>query len=286
MLNNRKIIDVLIGDTRVYEEYHMPTYTGPKLCELSTQFGLPVSYVWGGANKSRWMYMQDLLVYVEKQGRTPDLLAYLFDFSRFESLQLAGTPEQIKDTYNKIVNGAIEKINEVLLFAGCQLQIVKRQFVLTKAGETVVIEAPKVKTVTYEYIRELPERIKDDITNKDFDSVVTKSRTLLEEVIIFIIEKKTKERYKSNGDLTKMFAEVKSLLNMTQRKEWDNRINDLLSGINKVVDAIGKMRNINSDAHGAGLGRIDIKEREARLVAASAIMVAEYMLSVYQRDRE
>ncbi len=92
--------------------------------------------------------------------------------------------------------------------------------------------------------------------------------------------------YQVNGDLMKMYADVKALLGMTQRKDWDNRVNDLLSGINKIVDAIGKMRNMNSDAHGAGARRIDIKEREARLVAASAVMVAEYLLSVYQGDRE
>lgn len=285
VLNNRKIIDVLIGDEQVCESYHMPYYSGPDLCELSTMFGLPTTYYKTGGNLSRWMYMRDLLAHVEKHDRTGELLAYLFDFARFESLQLAGTTEQIRDTYKKIVQGALDKINAILLYSGSQLQIVNKQFVLTKAGESVLFEAPQVKTVTYEYIRELPERIKDDITKKDYDSVVTKSRTLLEEVMIYIFEQTTKERYKSNGDLMKMYVEVKSLLNMTQNKNWDVRVNDLLSGINKIVDAIGKMRNMNSDAHGAGVGRVDIKEREARLVAASAVMVAEYLLSVYQRDR-
>lgn len=286
MLNNRKIIDVLIGDEQVCESFRMPYYSGPDLCELSTMFGLPATYYKTGGNLSRWMYMRDLLAYVEKQGRTAELLAYLFDFARFESLQLTGTTEQIREIYSKIVQGALDKINTILLYSESKLQIVNKQFFLTKAGEAVVFEAPKVKTVTYEYICELPERIKDDITKKDYDSVVTKSRTLLEEVMIYIMEKMTKERYKSNGDLMRMYAEMKSLINMTQNKDWDIRVNDLLSGINKIVDAIGKMRNMNSDAYGTGSGRIDIKEREARLIAASAVMVAEYLLSVYQRDRQ
>ena len=227
----------------------------------------------------------NLMIYVEKYNKTNDLLSYLFAFQRFESLSLSGTQEEIKQTYNKIVNGAIAKINEKLIYGGAQLQIIKNQFVLSKIGETVVVEAPKIKTITYQYIRELPDRIKDDISTKDYDSVVTKSRTLIEEVMIFIIEQLSKERYCSNGDLQKMYAEAKNLLNMTQRKDWDGRINDLLSGLNKIIDSIGKMRNMNSDAHGAGSGRIEIKEREARLIAASAVMVAEYMLSVYQKER-
>lgn len=286
LLQNRTVYDILIGDMVVYEGYSMPRYSGSQLCELSTMFGLPQQYIMGGQNLSRWMYMRDLIQYVETNNKTSELLAYLFAFQRFESLNLTGTQDEIKTTYNNIVNGAMAKINEKLLFSGVQLQIIRNQFVVSKIGEAIVVEAPKIKNITYQYIRELPDRIKDDISNKDYDSVVTKSRTLLEEVLIFIIEKKTKERYKSNGDLLKIYAEAKSVLNITQQKEWDVRINDLLSGINKIIDAIGRMRNMNSDAHGAGAGRIAIKEREARLIAASAVMVSEYLLSIYQKDRE
>ena len=72
---------------------------------------------------------------------------------------------------------------------------------------------------------------------------------------------------------------------MKQQNDWDKRVNDMISGINKIIDAIVSMRNMNSDAHGVGVGHITIKEREARMIASSAIMVAEYVLSVFQQDR-
>jgi hypothetical protein len=248
-------------------------------------FGLPKTYVWGGQNLSRWEYMRDLLSFVEKSNKMNDLLLYLFTFQRFESLNLVGTTDEIKTKYSNIVNGAIAKINEKLLFSGVQLRVLNNQFVLLKTSEEVVVEAPKVKVVTYQYIQELPDRIRDDIQNKDFDSVVTKSRTLLEEVFIYIIEKSTKERYSSKGNIQSIYAEVKDLINMKQQNDWDKRVNDMIGGINKIIDAIGSMRNMNSDAHGVGVGRITIKEREARMIASSAIMVAEYVLSVFQQDR-
>lgn len=285
VLQNRTIIDILIGDVVVYEDYRLPYYSGSKLCELSTMFGLPKTYVWGGQNLSRWEYMRDLLSFVEKSNKMNDLLLYLFTFQRFESLNLVGTTDEIKTTYSNIVNGAIAKINEKLLFSGVQLRVLNNQFVLLKTSEEVVVEAPKVKVVTYQYIQELPDRIRDDIQNKDFDSVVTKSRTLLEEVFIYIIEKSTKERYSSKGNIQTIYAEVKDLLNMRQQNDWDKRVNDMIGGINKIIDAIGSMRNMNSDAHGVGVGRLTIKEREARMIASSAIMVAEYVLSVFQQDR-
>lgn len=65
---------------------------------------------------------------------------------------------------------------------------------------------------------------------------------------------------------------------MTQSSTYDTRVNDLLSGLEKIVNSIASMRNMNSDAHGAGSGRINIKEKEARLVMNSAISYCEYML--------
>ena len=285
LLRNRKIIDVLIGDTKVYQEYHMPYYSGPQLCELSISFGLPQSYSWGGGCMSRWQYMDELLAHTNSIGKTSNLLAYLFDFARFASLDLKGTLEQIKTTYNTIVTEALKVINGNLVFSGYELVVLHNQFLLKKNCEDVIVEAPKVKIVTYQYIQDLPERIKDDLKNKDFDSVVTKSRTLLEEVFIYIIEKSTKERYSSKGNIQSIYAEVKDSINMKQQNDWDKRVNDMIGGINKIIDAIGSMRNMNSDAHGVGVGRITIKEREARMIASSAIMVAEYVLSVFQQDR-
>ena len=89
LLINRKIIDILIGDAKVYGEFSLPYMSGPDLCHLSTTFGLPRTYTWGGrgvVNKSRWEYMQDLLKFLNPKGRVQELLSYLFTQGRFENL--------------------------------------------------------------------------------------------------------------------------------------------------------------------------------------------------------
>ena len=72
LLVNRRVIDVLIGDVKLYGVFSLPYMSGPDLCNLSTSFGLARTYTWGsnriGANKSRWEYMQDLLKYLNSQG--------------------------------------------------------------------------------------------------------------------------------------------------------------------------------------------------------------------------
>ena len=284
LLINKDIINILIGDTKVHGSYTLPTMKGPELCRLCTTFGLPKTYNWGGINSSRWVYMQELLEYLNKQGRVEELLTHLLDMSRFTELNTLGDIDKVKDTYKAIVDGAIKSINSRLLIARKELRIIHNKFVIVTIGEKVIFDTPKVKVVTSQYIQELPSRIKDDIDNKDYDSVITKSRTLLEEVLIYIIEKMTFERYKSSGDLIKIYQEATELLNMRQKRDWDQRVNELLGGLHKLVNAISSMRNMNSDAHGAGKSRINIKKREALLVSNSSMILAEYWLSVFENQ--
>lgn len=287
LLINRQIIDVLIGDVKLFGEFALPYMTGPDLCQLSTAFGLARTYAWGnnrvGANKSRWEYMQDLMKYLDPQGRIPELLSYLIQQGRFKNLIGIGDIHKVEETYKDIIKGMLDVINAQLAIARVELRLVNKTFVISGIDEAVLIETPKVKIITSQYIRELPERIKDDIDNQDYDSVITKSRTLLEEVLIFIIEKKTSERYKSNGDLVKIYQDATEMMDMRQKSDWDKRVNELLGGLHKLVSAISSMRNMNSDAHGVGSGRINIKKREAILVAHSSMMLAEYWLSVFEK---
>ncbi len=100
----------------------------------------------------------------------------------------------------------------------------------------------------------------------------------MEETLIHYLEQRG-ETVTAKGDLIKLYGQVKSLRGMTQSSQYDSRVNDLLSGLEKLANSIASMRNMNSDAHGAGSGRINIKEKEARLVMNAAITYCEYMLS-------
>ena len=282
-LINKEIINILIGDVKVFGDYSMPYMSGLDLCSLSTTFGLTKTYIWGGVNSSRWVYLQDLLNYLNKQDRIGELLSHLMQMSRFTELTKLKDINTVNDTHKAIVDGAIKNINSILLIARKELRIVHNNFVIATIGKELEFETPKVKIVTSQYIQELPSRIKEDVENKDYDSVITKSRTLLEEVLIYIIEKTTFERYKSNGKLIDIYQDATELLNMRQKKEWDKRVNELLGGLHKLVSAISSMRNMNSDAHGAGQSRIDIKKREALLVSNASMILAEYWLSVFEK---
>lgn len=161
------------------------------------------------------------------------------------------------------------------LYEKCK-EIIKRE------NSTLKLEVPALIAVNRDYIVSIANRANRDVDNGEYDSAITKARTLLEEVFCHAIESKGKEPSDS-GDIGKLYNQVKDLYNMHQDKELDKRINGLLSGLEKILSAISKMRNDNSDAHGVGSNRLKISEHHARLFVNSAITMADFILSVERR---
>ena len=122
-----------------------------------------------------------------------------------------------------------------------------------------------------------------DVDQGNFDSAITKSRTLLEETFCYVIEKKN-ETPSDSGDMSKLYKQVRDLYNMHTDASTDRRINTLLSGLNSIVSAIAEMRNKDSDAHGVGANRINIDEHHARLFVNASMTMADFILSVQAKS--
>lgn len=288
LLRTKEIIAILDGDTK-YGKYEfndgtelqimMPYLSGPDLCGVSTLFGLPATYSWGGVNLSRWQYLDNLMIHCIEENRCSDLLAYLFDKKQFSKMLSGHEVDDINAAYDHITKSIIQEINGVLFFGGNELAIVGKQFIVKPIGSTVTVEVPKIKTIDREYIKGISTRALDDVEQKNYDSAITKSRTLLEETFCYVIELKN-ETPSDSGDMAKLYKQVRTLYNMHTDANTDRRINTLLSGLNSIVSAIAEMRNKDSDAHGVGANRISIDEHHARLFVNSAMTMADFILSV------
>ena len=278
LLIRKDIIQILDGDEKLGdvsdETFRMPYLKGTDLCMLSDMFGLHQEY---GA--SRWTYLENLLRYMVERGRCDDLLCYMFDLERFNQLEGQGDSEEITKKHQEICRAAVNKINAKLILGRHELQFVGGHFYINETGKPVQVESPKMQIIDVPYIQGLSERCKADFAAGNYDSVITKSRTIIEEVLVYILELR-KEPVNAKGDIGKLYNQVKNCLHMQQDKSYDGRINSLLFGLERIVESIGAMRNANSDAHGVGSSRIQVKEREARLAMNSAITFCEYILSV------
>lgn len=296
LLREKSILTILDGDVDFGEiettdskgniKISMPYLSGPVLCDISSRFGLPVAYGWNGGAQSRWAYLDDLLEHCIKNNRESDLLAFLFSKGQFVEKLKGQTPEVIEAAYTKIVETVIGQINGALYFGGNELAMVGDRFVIKKIGTTSVkVAAPAIKKIDRDYIVKLSERAMQDVLEGNYDSAITKSRTLLEEVFCYVIEKKG-EPPSESGDIGKLYNQVKQLYNMHQDKDIDKRINGLLSGLEKILSAIAEMRNKGSDSHGIGAKRINIAEHHARLFVNSAMTMADFVLAVGDRSAE
>ena len=151
--------------------------------------------------------------------------------------------------------------------------------IIERENNSIQLEAPAITAVNREYIASIASRANRDVDNGEYDSAITKARTLLEEVFCHAIEAKG-ESPSDSGEIGRLYNQVKTLYNMHQARDMDVRINMLLSGLEKILTAITQMRNESSDAHGVGAGRIRISEHHARLFVNSAITMADFILSV------
>ena len=293
LLRTKNILAILDGDVDFGEievdsnrgniKNSLPYLSGPVLCEISTQFGLPATYGWNGGSKSRWEYLDDLLEYCINNHRESDLLSFLFSKGQFVEKLRGYDSDVIDSAHQTIVSTVIKQINGALYFGGHELIKIGEQFRIVKKEETVSVAAPSVKTIDRAYIISLSERAMKDVIEENFDSAITKSRTLLEEVSCYTIEKKN-EIPSESGDIGKLYSQVKTLYNMHQNKDLDKRINGLLSGLEKILSAIAEMRNKGSDSHGVGTKRINISEHHARLFVNSAMTMADFVLSVSEKS--
>lgn len=293
LLKNKRIIEILDGDTSFGEietnsnkgniKIAMPYLCGSRLCEISTDFGLPKTYSWKGGAQSRWIYLRDIIDHCIEHKRMSELLSFLFSKEQFGRILSGYTADIIESSYGKITTTIIEQINGILYFGGNELIQISGKFLVRPIETIVSVATPTIRIIDRSYIKDLSERAMKDVTDENYDSAITKSRTLLEEVFCYVIEKKN-ETPVDNGDIGKLYNQVKQLYNMHQSKELDKRINGLLSGLEKILNAISEMRNKDSDSHGVGARRISISEHHARLFVNSAMTMADFILAVGDKN--
>ena len=262
------------------KEYGMPYYTATQLHNLCMDFGMA-----DAPSGSRWEYVEALMNYAISENRVEEFLQYIFCEDRFENLRELGSLDEIDEVYKIIFVKAIDYINELIKMSRHELQYINGHFYFTEIGKKVEIETPKLDIYSMSYVQKLKERCNKDLKEENYDSVVTKSRTMMEEVLVQILEDNNEEIV-SKGDLIKLYNQVKMLYGMKQTKEYDLRVNSLLSGLEKIVHAVAEMRNSNSDAHGLGSKRIKIRESEARLVMNASITFCEYMISDHKKKEQ
>lgn len=293
-LQSRSIIQILIeGDL-------LPYRSGSQIGSIGLIFGVPSD------GYARADQMTTILESVHKENRTSELLNYLLSSAQLRPVidgflranEYRPASDEIDKTLSEVNLTDDEEGNIVLL-----TQAIQRQFIrdvneellythnkLIHIGDiwdaipthSEIKVAVSTARVDYGYVQKLLSNANADLQFGDYDSVVTKSRTILESVFQQILRDHQID-YKEHGDLQNYRGDVTAALGMKVQSDWNPRVRTMMSGINKVVDAIGAMRNKDSDAH-ASTARVKIDEAEAELLLNASVSVATYYLRVADRQ--
>jgi hypothetical protein len=288
VLSLRDCLDILIGDVEVEigaeweytpNKYSMPYLSGPQICSLGKMFGFNLSY--STPQQSRWSYMDEVIIYCISNNKMQHLLKFLFGLERFKSMLMnLDSPEEINIRHELILSKIVDKINSILIYNEYKLNIVDGYFAITKEGQLPIVDSPVVERINNEYINSIRERCITDIGSGSYDSAVTKSRTLIEEVLCHIIEENQQEP-STSGRLSDLYTQVKNIYDLHQRREVDRRINGLLKGLEKIITAITEMSNNGSDRHGVGSRRYELEEHHVRLIVNSSITFVEFIFAIH-----
>lgn len=288
---DRKILDFLIGDKSIpnksetnrsstNKELKLPYLKGYEIDELFNKFDLLTPNDSEYRSSSRWARMQNLIIELDKLGKADQLLIYLFSKKNLSSsTNDISNREDLKKRISDICKYGIEYINTVLFKQDKELVLRNDLCYIQNIGNELVIKPEITNKTDRVYISNLLNQIKEQVKQNDYESVITKCRTLIEEVLIYIINENG-ETHSEKGNINKLLQQCKTLLNLNQSSEYDNYTNGILGGLEKIIINIANLRNQNSDAHGVGKKRIRIKKNEVNLVINATITYCDYIISI------
>jgi len=289
LLKDREIISLMIGDVEItnnviFVDLIMPYMRGIDICNFANSLGLSITY--NEEKLSRKEYMERTLDYVIKNDKINEFFQKLFELKRFRDICNANGCNK-SETYWHTISEFMVKLNEILYYSKCHIEYNLDSYIFSLVDDEteIVLTTETIEKIDSQYIKKIKEQALEVVKAGDYDSAITKSRTMLEEVFIYGIETSNLEVV-AKGDIIKLYNQFKGIYNLTSSSDLDIRVNDLLSGFNKIVDSVAKMRNLNSDSHGAGSRRIAIDYNIAMLYVNSAITLSNFFLALVEKNKK
>lgn len=256
----RELAKILCGDVEC-----MPYLSGPKLVDLFNKYGARDTY--GQGFPSRWSYTEDKLIELNVTTKIIKLIEEMVQPRRFLN-------------FDYKVTDAVERINELISFDGCRLKDIRGTYKLY-SDEPIVVQSETITTLEIDYVIEQIQKCDNKILQEDYDGAITNARTLIETIMLDIIHKYNTS-YVHEGDLNKLYKEIKAILKLeTKKGEYPDSIIQLLSGLTSIVNGIASVRNSMSDAHAK---RYKPSKHHAKLAVNSAKTLSEFLIDsfIYQ----
>jgi hypothetical protein len=238
---------------------YSPYRSGPKLVDFFVEFGANDFY--GDGFPSRWQYVEDKLVEFNGSSTIRAIIEASLD------------PRDYKESGLNL-EAAVTNVNETLAFDGFEVKKNGHRYSVIDASG-IMVAAVAVEETDHERVKKQIEKAQDKINSGDYDGAITNARTMLEEMMINIIDDNQEEPYKSNGDLTKMYKAVRKILNLDTSGEIPDTVLQILSGLTSITNGLAGFSNDFGDRHA---NKNIASKHHAKLAVNAAMTLADFLV--------
>jgi hypothetical protein len=261
---------IITGDSNI-----SPYRSGPQLVEFFNQHG--GNSLYGQGFPSRWQFAEDQIRKLNDFKSIKELIEDAFD------------PRHYLNS-NFDINNAVKFINEYLIYDS--FEIVKKGLyycVRNIDSKSAVTQnfADKLDTEkgSHLFILEQSEKCREKLESGDYDGAITNARSMVEAVFEEIITQGNVEIPKYDGDLNKLFKEVKKHLSLdSSQADLSETLKQVLSGLNSIVTGIAGIGNKMGDRHAR---KYKPEKHHALLANNTAYVLCEFLISSqeYQKTK-
>ena len=255
--------DIITGDKEL-----SPYKSGPELVKFFNSLGFNDEY-----NRSfppRRYYTETRLQKLNEDGRISEVINAYFNPINFIGKE-------------NLLNNLVDSINEYLEFDGYKIEIRNRKVRIIAIVDEI-LETKEIYKLNNEIIRENIEKCDKRIEEGDFSGAITIARTFLESLLLFIYKEIAKKDYKFNGDLQRLYKDVRPLIGLKLEKSTEENLRKVLVGLVSIVSGISGISNRVADRH----GRLNEHKKEVLkplsiLIVNSVKTLSLFILNVYEK---
>lgn len=247
---------------------YTPYLTGHNLVELFNRYSF--SDVYEAGFPSRWRYTEDSIKKINNSPLLKQLIEEILDPRRFHSSKIS-------------IEEVIEKVNNFLKYDSYELRKTGHFYKVLDFNGTLV--QPKTIThIGHEFVEEQIEKCQTKIFEGDYSGAITNARTLIEAILIEIIEKHEGKEIKNSGDVPNLYKQVKKILNLeTNKSTIPDTIIQILSGLDSITSGLAGLSNSSADRHAT---KFKTAKHHAKLSVNCAMAFCDFLIECMEYQKE
>lgn len=143
-----------------------------------------------------------------------------------------------------------------------------------------VVEIDIEDKLCSDFVVQQVSKCKIKMNSSDYDGAITNARTLIEEILLNIEERKTGTRQSYDGNLPSLYKRVSKQINMyPDDNNTKNSFNEILRGFLSIINGLSGISNNIADRHATAKHP---QKHHAKIAVNSAMVISEFLIESFE----